>query len=284
MSATLRVHDPSGAVTWSCDIPEAGLIIGRDPSCTLTLDHPALSRRHAHVWAGASGVQVKDLGSANGTWVGEQRVQQVALTSGQPFRLGQLMLSVEVGASPRVAETLIVDSGQDPRTPVAFTPPPVALSAPIGSFQPASPAFAEAQTVADPNQVAGRTPIVFQAPASPVSFQPAPAAFQPPPVAVQPPPAPAPLQPQSVPAPLQPRPAPLPMPGPPRQGPEPRRRWGFAALWMLLGLGGAAALLFFTGWADDAWRLYQGELVAGEAPVSAPAELPTPQAFEEPGA
>lgn len=251
-------------MTWSGELPAEGLVIGRDPSCGLTLEHPALSRRHARVWADAGRVHVKDLQSANGTWVGDQRITQTALNTGQVFRVGQVMMSVELDLDPRVAKTLIVESG------------------------PSGPAVTPA-----PQPVRGAS---FQPPAQPRAFTPQPG-FQMPAPAPQAP-APAPQAPAPAPAVAKPAPA----VGAPVAAPEPAhapvatevdqyRRWGMAALWLVVGLGGAAGLLYGTGWYDDALRLYEGDLIAGEAPsataeeVTAPAPetptLPAAQPFEE---
>ncbi len=64
-------------------------LVGRAPSCTVTLDDRRASSEHAVIaWTGA-GWEVRDLGSLNGTWVGGQRLeagQRVALA--RDVRLG----------------------------------------------------------------------------------------------------------------------------------------------------------------------------------------------------
>ncbi len=140
MAGTLRVHDASGIVTWQCELPEAGLVIGRDPTCDLNFDDPSLSRRHAQVWASAQSVHLRDLGSANGSWVEGQRVTQIQIPSGQAFRLGNMNLSVEVSSDPRVARTLYLEGGE---TAPAWSPPvpasPAAASTPTPVMTPAPP-------------------------------------------------------------------------------------------------------------------------------------------------
>lgn len=51
------------------DLPVDGLMIGRSPDCTLTLDDPLVSRHHARVSVESGGVYLDDLGSRNGTLV-----------------------------------------------------------------------------------------------------------------------------------------------------------------------------------------------------------------------
>ena len=48
--------------------------VGRDAGCDLRLDDPAVSARHAQLLRDAAGVRVVDLGSTNGTWVGDEPV------------------------------------------------------------------------------------------------------------------------------------------------------------------------------------------------------------------
>jgi Nif-specific regulatory protein len=80
-------------------------VIGREPDSTVTLDDPACSRRHARLWQDASGWQVADLSSANGTHVNGQRIEQAQLHDGDKLLVGGTWLRfVEVDA-PGAAST-----------------------------------------------------------------------------------------------------------------------------------------------------------------------------------
>lgn len=51
-------------------------VLGRDPTCDVVVPDEKASRRHARVVRGAGdAVVLEDLGSANGTWVGEGRLE-----------------------------------------------------------------------------------------------------------------------------------------------------------------------------------------------------------------
>jgi len=50
------------------------ILIGRDPASQLHLNDPAISRRHAEIVRQDAGYAIRDLGSANGTFVNGQRV------------------------------------------------------------------------------------------------------------------------------------------------------------------------------------------------------------------
>jgi diguanylate cyclase (GGDEF)-like protein len=73
---------------------EAGeMIIGRDPDARIRLaDDESVSRRHAVVKATAGGAQIRDLGSANGTYVDGERVTEAQLKEGVKIRVGQTVV------------------------------------------------------------------------------------------------------------------------------------------------------------------------------------------------
>lgn len=64
------------------------LTIGRGEDCHLVLDEPGLSRRHAQVVCDEEGYTLVDLGSTNGTYVGNQEVQSHRLQAGDRIEMG----------------------------------------------------------------------------------------------------------------------------------------------------------------------------------------------------
>jgi putative peptide zinc metalloprotease protein len=91
-------------------VPLVGEVtVGRDPSCTVVLADPAVSRRHARI----SGSSVQDLGSLSGTFVDGVRITGAAtLHDGARLRLGDTELLV---SQPRDAlrslQTIVVPAG-----------------------------------------------------------------------------------------------------------------------------------------------------------------------------
>ncbi|MGR8929179.1 MAG: ATP-binding cassette domain-containing protein [Gammaproteobacteria bacterium] len=56
--------------------PSSGtLVIGRVPECDLAIPSPLVSREHAKLYCGSSGVEIEDLHSTNGTFINGKRLQ-----------------------------------------------------------------------------------------------------------------------------------------------------------------------------------------------------------------
>lgn len=83
--------------------------IGRTAPCELVLaDDPDMSRRHARIfWSGASWM-LEDLGSSNGTFIGEFQTERklttsTAINDGEIFRVGLTRLRLGGAKNERVA-------------------------------------------------------------------------------------------------------------------------------------------------------------------------------------
>lgn len=66
--------------------------IGRSAECDISIPVEEISRRHALVKPNAQGLQVEDLGSSNGTYINNKRVQTGQLLPGDELRLDQVRL------------------------------------------------------------------------------------------------------------------------------------------------------------------------------------------------
>ena len=64
------------------------LTLGRSDDAGVILDDDGISRHHAMILAEGSGATLQDLGSRNGTWVGDERIHRRALVDGDRIRLG----------------------------------------------------------------------------------------------------------------------------------------------------------------------------------------------------
>jgi putative nucleotidyltransferase with HDIG domain len=88
------------------------LTAGRTPQCEVQLDDPSVSRRHCTIaYAGGGVLQIKDLDSANGTFVNERPVKEATARPGDLIRLGAAILEVRdpAGMTARPDETVFVD-------------------------------------------------------------------------------------------------------------------------------------------------------------------------------
>jgi ribosomal protein L40E len=68
--------------------------IGRSPDCDIFLDDVTVSRRHAVVRRGPSGLAIEDLGSLNGTYLNRKRIEAAAgLSDGDELQIGKYRLA-----------------------------------------------------------------------------------------------------------------------------------------------------------------------------------------------
>ena len=71
---------------------------GRHPESDIFLDDITVSRRHAEFASGDDGVEVRDVGSLNGTYVNRARIESARLTSGDEVQIGKFKLVYVRGA------------------------------------------------------------------------------------------------------------------------------------------------------------------------------------------
>lgn len=74
--------------------PDPKCLVGRADECDVVVRDPSISRRHARLVATAVGVRLTDEKSANGTWVGDRRVETALLDHMDRFRLGNVVLEL----------------------------------------------------------------------------------------------------------------------------------------------------------------------------------------------
>ena len=80
-------------------------VIGRDPSSRIVLDSARVSRRHARVTIAPGSAVLEDLGSRNGTFVNDVRIDAAAaLADGDRIGIGGFVLTFRAGADTRPTE------------------------------------------------------------------------------------------------------------------------------------------------------------------------------------
>ena len=88
------------------EIGEHPLIVGRDPQCDLFFADKKLSRRHARFEREGKDLRLVDLGSRNGSWVNDERVETQLVTAGDSMRLGSLIISLLAESEPEEDSTV----------------------------------------------------------------------------------------------------------------------------------------------------------------------------------
>jgi predicted component of type VI protein secretion system len=76
------------------------VVLGRMVPSAGRLDDPLVSARHAAVRVRAGTIEVRDLGSTNGTWLDGRRVTAARLRDGETLRLGRTLLRVLAPPAP----------------------------------------------------------------------------------------------------------------------------------------------------------------------------------------
>ena len=112
--------------------PGRSLVVGRGISSDIAIYDPTISRRHAELTVGADGVQVKDLGSSNGTCINGSRVTAGRLHPNDSITFGKVLFQLKelrpsgqvsggapvIPTSPIVGDTIVrqlmVSSGGPP--------------------------------------------------------------------------------------------------------------------------------------------------------------------------
>jgi pSer/pThr/pTyr-binding forkhead associated (FHA) protein len=114
----------TGEKTWRIDLNNLDqAMIGRDESCTIYIDSPKVSRRHAVVQQVSGTFILKDSDSTNGTWLGSHKVEHHILQDGDVFRIGPAQIIFKRGfqeqALTMADEQLTLPTG---RRTVVFVP------------------------------------------------------------------------------------------------------------------------------------------------------------------
>jgi pSer/pThr/pTyr-binding forkhead associated (FHA) protein len=80
---------------------KAGLtVIGRGEDCDLRVPIMSVSRRHCELANEGEAVKVKDLGSSNGTYINNQRVNEAELSAGDRLVIGPIVFTVQINGQP----------------------------------------------------------------------------------------------------------------------------------------------------------------------------------------
>jgi adenylate cyclase len=80
----------------SFELPQGrSLVVGRGVASDIAIYDPTISRRHAELTVGTDGVQVKDLGSSNGTCINGNRVNAGRLNPNDSITFGKVLFQLK---------------------------------------------------------------------------------------------------------------------------------------------------------------------------------------------
>jgi pSer/pThr/pTyr-binding forkhead associated (FHA) protein len=137
---TFRLVSTSGDQTFELKDVRT-LVVGRGLTSDIAIYDPTISRRHAELVVGSDGVQVKDLGSSNGTFINGARITASRLALEDTVTFGKVVfrlttpgtsaaahqrpaLAVEVGpAGGQIVRQLVVSGGAPPGITSRDRPP-----------------------------------------------------------------------------------------------------------------------------------------------------------------
>lgn len=110
--------------TWELPLLQESVLIGRQQTATIPLDHPKVSRQHARIERRGDSYLVRDLDSANGTLLGRQRITEHTLQEGDTLHIGDAQLVFKRAFEQE--DLTITDSpsqaGATARNPVVIIP------------------------------------------------------------------------------------------------------------------------------------------------------------------
>jgi pSer/pThr/pTyr-binding forkhead associated (FHA) protein len=99
-------------------VPVRGrLVIGRGSECDLILDEPEMSRRHAVIENSDDGIFLRDLGSANGTYVNGVQVRDAVLHPDDQIAFDRNRFLIEAPGMPKRKESDPADTEQRAEEP-----------------------------------------------------------------------------------------------------------------------------------------------------------------------
>jgi pSer/pThr/pTyr-binding forkhead associated (FHA) protein len=138
MDVTLVMSLDSGAQK-AFEIGPGQTSIGRRDECDLRIPLGEVSRKHAIVIVSDDSVTIRDLGSANGTYVNNQKISEQELEAGDHIVIGPIVFTVQINGEPQdikpvhtklesrrtLSETAAMTSGEEAKKKSDQKPPPI---------------------------------------------------------------------------------------------------------------------------------------------------------------
>lgn len=105
------------------------VVVGRKPDCDLRIPLSSVSRQHCEIRLDGEQLHVRDLGSSNGTYHNNVRVQEAVLSPGDHIVIGPVVFTVVINGEPEhilpVHSDMNSDSGATSSATVASEHAPI---------------------------------------------------------------------------------------------------------------------------------------------------------------
>ena len=115
-------------------------LIGRLDDCHIRIPIADVSRKHCEIVVEDGSIEITDLGSSNGTYVNQEKIETAPVSAGDLVSVGGLVFVVQVNGEPGDidAEIMFEDGLPDDVPTAAAAPAPPAASEPAPKAVPAS--------------------------------------------------------------------------------------------------------------------------------------------------
>ncbi|MEZ6244107.1 MAG: FHA domain-containing protein [Phycisphaerales bacterium] len=100
-------------------------VIGRQTDCDVRVPTPGISRHHCEILIDDDEVMIRDLGSSNGTWVNQERVESQSLKAGDLVSLGKHVFVIRIDGEPEEVDAEACYEDGMPESSEASEPPRV---------------------------------------------------------------------------------------------------------------------------------------------------------------
>jgi pSer/pThr/pTyr-binding forkhead associated (FHA) protein len=154
-------------------------VVGRGSECDVFVADGSISRKHAIMSVAGDKITVRDMGSANGTFVNGQKIQDITqLRHGEVVRFGSLSFRLDLANVAAGASAPAQPASSQPFLKAASAPQPIAAK--VSAAQPAiSKAASAPQPVARPKDPSVRAPVIAREPSGPAPIKAATPAAEP---------------------------------------------------------------------------------------------------------
>ncbi len=113
-------------------------IIGRMDDCHIRIPIAGVSRKHCEIAVEDGGITISDLGSSNGTFINQERVESTPVAAGDLLSVGGLVFVVSVNGEPSDIDAGIMYEDGLPDEADASAVPASSAPAPAPKAVPAS--------------------------------------------------------------------------------------------------------------------------------------------------